>query len=164
MAVLTVTACLPCILGIGNSFFGDCFSVCDLGSANIGLDLELAQHTVDNNLKMKLAHASDDCLTCFGVGVVFESRVFLRELLQRDAHFLLACLCLRLNGDADNGLGELHGLKDDRVALIAKGVARCGELNAYNRGDVTCVAYLYVLSVVGVHLQDSAHSFVFALG
>ena len=42
-----------------------------------------------------------------------ERRVFLREALQRDAHLFLVGLGLRLDGDRDHGLRELHLLEHD---------------------------------------------------
>jgi hypothetical protein len=75
---------------------------------------------------------------------------------QGDAHLLLTGLGLGLDGDADDGVGELHGLEDDRVLLIAQGVAGGGVLQAHGGGDIAGVDLVDILPVVGVHLQDAA--------
>ena len=59
----------------------------------------------------QLAHAGDDGLAGLVVGGHAEGRVLLGELLQREAHLVLLGLGLRLDGDVDNGLGELHGTR-----------------------------------------------------
>ena len=76
---------------------------------------------------------------------------------QGDAHLLLAGLGLGLDGNPDNGLGELHGLQNDGSLLVAQGVAGGGVLQAHDGGDVAGVDRLDVLPVIGVHLQDAAN-------
>ncbi len=46
-----------------------------MGLADIGLDAELTAHPVDQNLQVKLAHATDDGLAGLLVGTDVESRV-----------------------------------------------------------------------------------------
>ncbi len=64
---------------------------------------------------MQLAHAGDDGLAGFLVGVHAERRIFLRQLRQREAHLFLVGLGLGLDGLADDRLGEHHALEDDRL-------------------------------------------------
>lgn len=115
MTVLTLTAGLAGILRIGICGLRDRLTVGNLRLTDIGLNLELAKHTVDNDLQMKLTHTGDDCLARLLIGVGLEGRILLRKLLKGDAHLLLTGLCLRLDRNTDNGLRELHGLKDDRM-------------------------------------------------
>ena len=49
-----------------------------------------------------------------------EGRVFLRQLLQGDAHLFLVGLGLRLHRDGDHRLRELHALQRDDVLLVHK--------------------------------------------
>ena len=135
----------------------------NLRGAHVGLHLELTQQTVDDDLQMELAHAGDDGLAGLLVGIGAEGGVLLSQLCQRDAHLLLAGLGLRLDGHADNGLGELHDLQDNRMLLVAERVAGGGVLQAHSRGDVAGVADLDILTVVGVHLQDAAHALAVVL-
>ena len=105
---------------------------------------------------MELTHTGDDGLTGLFIGVGLEGRVFLSQLHQRDAHLLLTGLGLGLDGDADHGLGEFHGLQDDRSLFIAERITGGGVLEADDGADVAGVAALDILAVVGVHLQDAA--------
>ena len=70
------------------------------------------------------------------VGGHAERRVFLGEFLKGKAHLVLLGLGLRLDGDVDNRVGELHGLKNDRRILVAQRVARGGVLQANDGNDV----------------------------
>ena len=55
----------------------DRLAVGDLRLADIRVDLELAQHPVDQHLKVELAHAGDDRLAGLLVGADSEGRVLL---------------------------------------------------------------------------------------
>ena len=107
---------------------------------------------------MKLTHAGDDRLTGFFIGIGFERRVFLGELRQCDAHLLLTCLRLRLDGHADNRLGEFHRLEDDRMVHVAERIAGRRVLQTHDGGDVAGIDAVDVLAVVCVHQQDAAHT------
>src|SRR5690606_22086948 len=52
------------------------FAVCNLGLAHVGLHVELALHTVNDNFQVQLAHTGDDGLTRFFVGTHAEGWVF----------------------------------------------------------------------------------------
>ena len=87
---------------------GDRLAVGDLRLADVGVDLELAQHAVDEHLEVQLAHAGDDRLAGLLVGADLEGRVLLGERGERLAQLVLVGLGLRLDGDVDDRLGELH--------------------------------------------------------
>src|SRR5437773_6989800 len=61
-----------CAHRLGNSLF-----VSHLRLAPVGLHLVLAKHPVEDNLKVKLAHAGDYHLAAILVGAHLEGRVFL---------------------------------------------------------------------------------------
>ena len=113
MTVLALTTRLTSVLGLLVGLLADGLTVSDLRCADVRLDLELTEQTVNDDLQMELAHAGDDGLTSLLVGVGLEGRILFGQLCQRDAHLLVAGLGLRLDGDADNGLGELHGLQNE---------------------------------------------------
>src|SRR5438105_2989398 len=52
------------------------FAICDLGLASVGIDFELAKHSVANDFQVQLAHPSDDCLTGVFVGENLKCRIF----------------------------------------------------------------------------------------
>jgi len=97
VAVLAATARLTHELAFGLDGAADGFAIRDLRLANVGLDLELALHAIDDDFKVQLAHARDDRLTRLGIGVHAERRVFFRETLQRETHLFLVDLRLRFN-------------------------------------------------------------------
>ena len=132
--------------------------------ADVGLDLELALHAVDDDLEVQLAHARDDRLAGLGVGAHPERRVLLRQLLQRDAELVLVGLRLGLDGDVDDRVRELHRLEDDRLVLVGQRVARARVLEADGRGDVARQHFLDLLALVRVHLQQPADPLPLVLG
>ncbi len=113
---------------------------------------------------MKLAHAGDNGLSRFLVCVSLESRVFLRQLGKRDAHFFLTGLRFRLDRHADDGLGEFHGLQHDGVLRVAERIAGRGIFQADDRRDIPRINAFEILAVVRVHLKDAAHALVVILG
>ena len=141
----------------------DRLAVRHLRRADVGFDAEFALHAVDEDLEVQLAHARDDRLARFLVGVDAERRVFLREAIERDAHLLLVGLGLRLDGDVDHRLREDHLLEHDHVLRVAQRVAGRRFLQADRRRDVAGAHFLDLLALVGVHLQDAADAFLAAL-
>ena len=135
----------------------------DLRGADIGLDLELAPHAVDDDLEMELAHALDDGLAGFLIGADAEGRILLRQAIERDAHLFLVGLRLRLDRDFDHRLGELHALQHDRMGRIAQRIAGGGALETRQRHDVAGAGFLDVFAVVGMHLQHAADTLPVAL-
>ena len=105
---------------------------------------------------MELAHARDDRLAGLFVRICLKGRVLLGELRECDAHFLLTGLRLGFNRNADNGLRELHRLKDDRVLFIAERVAGRRVLQTDRSRNIAGINHFDILTVVGVHLHDAA--------
>ena len=85
------------------------------------------------------------------------------SLLQRAAELLLVGLRLRLDGDRDDRLRELHALEHDRLVLVAERVARGGVAEADRGGDVAGVDLLDLLALVGVHLEEPADALLLPL-
>ena len=113
------------LVGVGQvDRLREIFAIGDLRRTDIGLDLELALHAVDQDLEVELAHPLDDRLAQFMVGGHAERRILARETIERDAHLLLVGLGLGLHRDLDDRIGEFHPLEDDR---------RIGRATAYRR-------------------------------
>ena len=138
-------------------------AVGDLRLAHVAVDLELTAQAVDDDLEVKLAHAGDDGLAGLLVGVYAEGRVLLGQLGETNGHLLLLGLGLGLNGNVDDGIGELDGLEDDGLVLVAEGVTGLGVLEANAGNDVAGRALLTVNTVVGVHLEDAAQALLAVL-
>ena len=103
------------LVGVGDLLDGlrDGLAVGHLRLAHGGVDAELAQHAVDDDLEVQLAHARDDGLAGVLVGADLERRVLLGQRLERLRHLLLVDLGLRLDRDVDDRLGELELLERD---------------------------------------------------
>jgi len=102
----------------------DGFAVGDLRRADVGGDLKLALHAVDDDLKVEFAHPFDDCLATFMVDGNPERGIFGGQALKCRGHLFLISLRARLNRDFDNRIGEFHPLQDDRLVRIAERIAR----------------------------------------
>ena len=142
---------------------GEGLAVRDLRLADVGLDLELALHPVDQHLEVQLAHAADDGLAGLLVRADVEGRVLLGESLDRDAQLVLVALRLRLDGDVDHRRGERHRLEHDRVRRVAQGLARGGVLQAHDRDDVAGAHRVDLLALVRVHPVDLADALLAVL-
>ena len=135
----------------------------DLGLTHVAVDLELTTQTIDDDLEVQLAHAGDDGLAGLLVGVDAEGRVLLGQLGKTNGHLLLLGLGLGLNGNVDDGVGELDRLEDDGLVLVAEGVTGLGVLETNACNDVAGGALLTVNTVVGVHLEDAAQALLAVL-
>src|SRR5258708_775634 len=156
VAVLAAPAGLLGVLVLGVDLLRDALAIRDFGLADVRLDLELAPQAVDDDFEVELAHAGDDRLRGFFVGERAKRRIFVGELLQRDAELLDVDLGLRLDGDRDDRLGEDHLLEDDRLVLLVEGVAGARVAQADGRVDVAGVALGELFALVRVHAQDAS--------
>ena len=141
----------------------DRLAVGDLRLADVGLDLELAPHTVDQHLEVQLAHTADDGLAGLLVRVDLEGGVLLRETLDGDTQLLLVALGLGLDGDLDDRRREVHGLQDHRVLVVAQRLTGGGLLQAHDGDDVAGAHRLDLLTLVRVHAVDLADALLLAL-
>ena len=142
----------------------DGLAVGDLRLADVGLDVELALHAVDQDVEVQLAHAGDDRLTGLFVGVDLERRVFLGEPLDRGAELLLVALGLRLDRDLDHGAGNVIDSRTICFLRIGQGLTRRGVLEAHHGDDLTGADRRDLCTLVGVHLVDLADPLLAALG
>ena len=143
----------------------DGLAVGDLRLADVGLDVELAAHAVDQDVQVELAHAGDDRLAGLLVGADLEGRVLLGEALDRGAQLLLVALGLGLDRDLDHRGRERHRLEDRpgccRSHSVSPVVVSLRPMTATiwpapTRRDL--------LTLVGVHLVDLADPLLAALG
>jgi hypothetical protein len=130
VAVLAAAARLLGVLHLAVGRAGQRFLVGHLRAADARLDVELALQAVDDDLEVQLAHAGDDDLAGLLVGLDAERRVLGHQLPEADAELLLVGLRLRLDGERDDRLREVHRLEHDRVLLVADRVARRDALQA----------------------------------
>ena len=84
VAVLALAAGLADEAPVALGRAADGLAVGDLRLADVGRDLELADHAVDEHVEVQLAHAGDQRLAGLLVGLDAEGRVLLGEALERD--------------------------------------------------------------------------------
>ena len=68
MSILTATTSLLFVDLLTRCRLSNCFAISDLWLTDVSLNTKLALHPIDNDFKMQLAHAGDDCLTGFLIG------------------------------------------------------------------------------------------------
>ena len=163
VTILTFTTGLFSILGIDVNTLKECLFVSYLRSTYVSLYLEFTKETVNDDLKVKLTHTRDDCLSCFFVCMNAECRIFLSKFNKCFAHLVLTSFCFRLDSDIDNRLREFHGLKDYREALVTDCITSCCHLETNCCCDVTRVNFVKFLTFVSMHLKDTANTLFFAL-
>ena len=83
---------------------------------------------------------------------------------QRLAELLLVGLRLRLDGELDDRIREVHLLEDHGILGVAQRVAGGDALEAGQGDDVAGAGFLHVLTVVGVHQQHAADALLAVLG
>ena len=137
VTILSTTTRLFCILAVYINRFGDGLFVSYLRSTNVSLYVELTKKTVNDDLKVKLTHTSDNGLSCFLICMCTEGRVLFCKFCKSLTQFALSCFCLRLDSQLDNWFRELHGLKDYRMLLITDCITSCGEFESDSGSDIT---------------------------
>src|SRR5699024_1932104 len=148
----------------GLNRLADGLTVGNLWVTDVGLNLELALHAVNEDVEVQLAHAADDGLAGLLVQVDGEGGVLFSELLDGDTQLLLVRLGLRLDGNLDNRIREVHRLQDDRVGSITEGVTGGGVLQTDEGVDVASVCDVNRVFLVGVHLEQLADALLLTLG
>ena len=162
MTILTTTTGLTYEFTFYVNCLTECFLVSNLRCAYVCFYLEFSQQTVNDDFQMQLTHTGDDCVACLLVCVGLEGGIFFCQLCQSDAHFVTACFCLGFDCNGDNGFGEYHGFQNNFVIFVTDCVTCCGNLEAYCCRNITGVNSVDFFSVVCVHLQDTANTFLLA--
>src|SRR6185437_8355613 len=141
----------------------DGLAIGDLRRADIGLDLELALHAVDDDFEVELAHPLNDGFAAFLVDRDAERRILGGETRQRLAHFFLVALGLRLNLNFDDRIRKLHALEYDSIVFVAQRIAGGRILQTREGDDVAGTRFLDVFAVIGVHQQHAADALAVVL-
>src|SRR5689334_7204422 len=156
VTVLATTASLLLINFFTGSGLRDRFTIRNLRLADVGLDTKLALHAIDDDLEVQLTHTRDDRLAGFLVRRNVERRIFLGESIQRDAELVLVLPCFRLDRNANHGCRKLHPLEDNRLVLVANGVAGRHLLHAADGDDLPGTRIVNILALVRVHAHQPA--------
>jgi len=103
MPVLAASAGLPDVFAFRLGVLANRLPIRHLRLADVGLNLVLAHHAVDDDFQMQLAHAADDGLPAVGIGMNLKRRIFLGEAAERHAHLFLISFRLGLNRNRNHG-------------------------------------------------------------
>ena len=133
----------------------------DLRLSDIGLNFKFSSHAIYKDLKVELTHPAYDRLACFGVVMNPKRRIFLFEAAQRHAELLLVHFRNRLDRHIDNGLGELHSLKHNRILFIANGVTGFRFFKTHHGADVARPYLIHNFLLIGVHSHKFADALFF---
>ena len=158
VTVLAASAGLANVFALGFGVLADGLAIRHLRLADVGLDLVLAHHAVDNDFQMQLAHAADDGLSAVGIGVNFKGRIFLGQAAERHAHLFLIRLGLRFDRNRDHGNRKRDRLQRNGMIFVANRVARTHILQSHSRADVARQNLADLFALVGVHLQQTPNA------
>src|ERR1700722_1445523 len=81
MSVLTAPAGLLDQFAFASGVFGDRFAIGNLWFPSVGIDLELAQHSIPDDFQVELAHPGNNRLSSVFVGEHAKGRIFFRQSL-----------------------------------------------------------------------------------
>ena len=163
VTILTTAAGLLGILAVHIHCLGKGLLVSNLGSTHICLHVKLTKQTVYNNLQMQLSHTGNNGLSGLLVSPCTEGGILLGKLCQRLTHLSLTSLGLRLNGNINNRLRELHGFQNNRMLIITDRITGSSQLKAYCCSDITGIYFIQLLPLIGMHLQDTSYPLLFVL-
>src|SRR6266849_6877781 len=158
VTVLAAATGLPYVLAFRLRVLANGLAIRHLRLADVGLDLVLAHHAVDDDLQMQLAHAADDRLPAIRIGVNLEGRIFLRQSCERHAHLFLIGFGLRFDGNRNHRHREHNRLQCDRMLFVADGVARTDVSQPDHGADVPGENLLDVFPLIGMHLEQATYS------
>src|SRR5450432_888770 len=156
VAVLTTSAGLLDVFAFGGSLFANGFAIGHLRASDVGLHVVFAQHAVDDNFEMQLAHSGNQRLPGVGLGGNAESRVFLRQALHGHTQLVLVGLGFRFDGYGNYRSGKIDVLEHDRLVFVAQRVAGVDALQTDAGTNVAGVDGIDFFTLVGVHLQQAA--------
>ena len=163
-SVLARTARLL-LVGIGFGMrLGDGFTISHLRRADIRIHTIFALQAVNDDFQMQFAHAGQNGLAGFLIGTQAERWVFPGQFLQAKGHFLDPFLGLRLDRNVDDRHREGHAFQNHRIFLRGQRVTRAGILQADECRDITREDFLDFFTLIGVHLEHTADTFLMALG
>ena len=163
MPVLTSAARLPNEFTFDLCGISNALAICHLRFTNVGLNAELAAHTIHNDIEVKFAHPGDNGLPGFFICLDAERGIFLCKLRQGQTHLFLIGLRSRLYRNRNNGLRKLHSLENNSIVRVAERIA-CGHIFEANRGrDIARQHFFNFFATVGVHLNHTADALLLTL-
>ena len=98
--------------------------------------------------RQELTHTRDNRLTSLLVGLNGEGWVFFSQLGQTVRELVEVLLSLRLNGDTDNWIREVHRFQYDWCVFVSQSVTSVDILETYTCTDITSADFVNWVLVV----------------
>ncbi len=152
MTVLTTTTGLSDELAFAIGLCLNRFSIGNLRVPNRCFNLELAFHPIDDNLEVQFAHAGNNRLTCFRIGIGSEGRILFWQLLQGGAHLFLILLGFGFNRNRDDWFRKTHRFQNDVLVHWTERITGNGVFKADCGSDITRIDFFDFRPGVRVHL------------
>ena len=115
MTILTITTRLFDEFTFNFNRLANRFTISHLRSTYVGFHAKFTLHAINQNFQMQLTHTRNNGLICFFIGTHTERRIFLRQTIQRNAHFFLVGFGFRLNRNVNHWLREYHALQRNHL-------------------------------------------------
>ena len=112
---------------------------------------------------MQFSHTRDDGLSGLLIGIRLEGGIFLRQFNESHGHLFLSGLRLGFERKLNDGFGEYHLFENNGMFFVAERIARRGVFETYNGADIARIDFGNILSLVGVHLDETADSLLLFL-
>ena len=90
-----------------------------------------------------------------------ERRIFRRQTLQCDTHFLLIGLGFRLDRQRNHRFWEFHALKRDHVIRIGQCIARRDIFQSNTGGNIPRPQLVDFMTIVGMHQHNASNTLFF---
>src|SRR5688572_18718881 len=156
LCILVAAADLPNELTVLLDGLGDRLAIRDLGPADVRGDTELAQHAVDDDLEVQLAHAAQYRLAGLRIDMHAQRGVLANELRERLAQARVIRFGARLDSGRDDGLRKIHHLERDGALGIREAVPRRDVLEVDGGRDIAGAHLIDLRALVRVHLHETA--------
>ena len=143
-------------------FLGESLAVRNLRLSHGAFDAEFGAHAVQSHLQVQFAHAAQDRLPRFAVGLQMQRRIGADHLAERAPEFFLFGFDLCLHRYADDGVGKTHTLENNRVGGIAQRVTGLGIRQGHQRNDVSGTGFFHRIGFLGEHFDHAADFFALA--
>ena len=113
VAILAPATGLPDVPSFGFRCFANRLFERNLRFTDVCADAEFPLHPVDDDFEMQLTHPGNDRLPGILIGMDPERGILLSQFSQRHPHFFLVGFRLGLDGNGDDRLREIHGLREE---------------------------------------------------
>src|SRR5437588_25250 len=110
ITILTMPTSLPDMLTLSSALTCNRLAVGNLRTSYVCPNFKFTEKTIHNHFKMQLTHSTNNGLARFGICMQLESRIFFRQFIQSNRHFILISTSSWFDGNRNHWLWESDGL------------------------------------------------------